>query len=179
MSTVTIRDMLTDYADRLAYDLEIRRAATRAQPMPKTLEGLDARAAELREQAKAGDHLAQVCTSIAAWEAGRQADLRARFAGEAVPTNPLELLAMWATLLEDMDHLAQYVGIDGWEETPLFDTWGQVHGALTTLQPATPNAATAIAYGAKWDAEAGLGDDWDQRRVELAWHSALPPPRAR
>lgn len=99
------------------------------------------------------------------------------FAGVWPPTAPLDLLAMWEALLEDIDGegMVEYLGGDPYENSPLFPAWAEVDEVLHALDPTDEDSARAILCAAKRDQEmAGGSWAWGDSILELATAHAGP-----
>lgn len=99
----TLAAMLEDLAIRLQAEAYREESAFEALPETTDPKALTERAQQARSIAAKFDYAQAVTSKWLEIEGERQEALRERFAGELVPSDPLALLAMWTTLLTDMD----------------------------------------------------------------------------
>jgi hypothetical protein len=176
-----VEDMLYKYAEKLQTEVHGAGGKLLALPTPETPEGCMERAAQLRAVAGDCGYMEEVGAAYGVLRDERQAVERELFAGVWPPTNPLDMLAMWTTLLHDIDGIDRvYFDVGGNGSHPLFAVWDELDAAMLKLKPDTVETATAIYHSWKRDDAEGLGLDESHKRIRRAKALAmadLPRPR--
>jgi len=184
-----IEEMLRECLDRLKLEagMAVAVAAVGAIPEPKTAEERREKAERRRKLDVVIRNIARLQDALRELREEREKALRAKFAGTWPPSDPLALLAMRATLIDDFDEIRamapSYLGEGdnfGSGEGPMGAAFADVNEALHALRSKTPEAATAIHFAWKEDAALALDHQWAPRQVraarKIAW-AELPKSR--
>lgn len=183
----TIEELLNDCLRRLRLEAGVAVAAVGAIPEPVSLEERREKAERRRKCDVIFRNVIRLEDALKELREEREKALRAKFAGTWPPTNPLDLRAMRAALIDDFNEIRliapSYLGDanDFGEGTgPMGAAFVEVDEALHALKPKTPEAATAIRFAWQEDAAVALEQRWSLRQVraarKMAW-SELPRSR--
>ncbi|MBU6266426.1 MAG: hypothetical protein KGN34_02720 [Sphingomonadales bacterium] len=165
-----IEEMLSDWAQRIRASL----GGMLVQLQENWTEEGAARGALIARVRDWHEYLTRLEAQILALRSERLGDPMELFAGEWPPSDPLALLAMRTTLIEDNDELHAIGGYLDADENiaegvgAVGAAWQEINTAIHNLRPVTREAATAIYTAWKADEDIGFGHEWEATQVKAA-----------